>query len=219
MVNIMSRIKALWNWLAEPKYAWVALAIVFLALGICYSLICFGPYTSEPVIRHTGLVLQVFGIGTVAWGISDTRALFGHPSFVSKAMDWLSRFPLRRSASIVGLAGLSCGTVICSARGFASYNAGENPTIESRIDALEKNVDAINNRISETQNQIDQEVSKMTVALKQEELSRKEEYLSIREKLEATGTGGVHISAIGALWLFVGVILSTASPEIATLFK
>jgi hypothetical protein len=34
------------------------------------------------------------------------------------------------------------------------------------------------------------------------------------KKLEATGTGGIHISAIGASWLFVGVILSTAAVEI-----
>jgi len=37
--------------------------------------------------------------------------------------------------------------------------------------------------------------------------------------LEATGTGGVHISAIGASWLFVGIILSTAAPEIAEFLK
>jgi hypothetical protein len=37
--------------------------------------------------------------------------------------------------------------------------------------------------------------------------------------LEASGTGGVHISAIGASWLFVGVILSTAAIEIAELLK
>jgi hypothetical protein len=33
--------------------------------------------------------------------------------------------------------------------------------------------------------------------------------------LEATATGGVHISAMGAVWLFVGVTLSTAGIEIS----
>jgi len=51
--------------------------------------------------------------------------------------------------------------------------------------------------------------------LKQEERNRAREDQSIREKLEATETGGLHISVMGALWLFVGVTLSTGASEIA----
>ena len=40
-----------------------------------------------------------------------------------------------------------------------------------------------------------------------------------RGMLETTAIGGVHISAIGATWLFVGVVLSTAAPEIASWVK
>ena len=76
---------------------------------------------------------------------------------------------------------------------------------------------AIHERISQTQAEMDQEFQKTADALKREGQSRVAEDIAIREKLEATGTGGVHISAIGASWLFVGVILSTASVEIAAL--
>jgi hypothetical protein len=66
---------------------------------------------------------------------------------------------------------------------------------------------------------MDEEFQKSADAMKREENSRQEEDKAIREKLEATGTGGVHISAIGASWLFVGVILSTGSAELAVLLK
>ncbi len=56
-------------------------------------------------------------------------------------------------------------------------------------------------------------------ALRNEEQIRQAEDTVIRKRLEATGTGGVHISAIGASWLFVGVVLSTAGVEIAELLK
>jgi hypothetical protein len=62
---------------------------------------------------------------------------------------------------------------------------------------------------------MDAEFAKAAEAIKREEQLRQFEDLAIRETLEATETGGVHISAIGALWLLVGVALSTAAPEIA----
>jgi hypothetical protein len=92
-------------------------------------------------------------------------------------------------------------------------------TLDARVEALEKNVVAIHERITQTQHEMDGEFRRVTEAIEGEKHLRKSEDLAIREKLEATSTGGVHISAIGALWLFVGVTLSTAAPEIAALLR
>ena len=62
---------------------------------------------------------------------------------------------------------------------------------------------------------MDEEFQKTASELKNEAEARKSEDDAIRKQLEATGTGGVHISAIGASWLFVGVVLSTAAVEIS----
>jgi len=86
-----SRIKDVWPWLAEAQYAWVSVVVICVALATSLR-----QHTTESVIRLTGLVLQLLGIGTIIWGISETRALFGHPSFASKTKAWLSRFPLLR---------------------------------------------------------------------------------------------------------------------------
>ena len=171
------------------------------------------------MIRLTGLVLQLLGIGTVIWGISETRALFGHPSFASKARAWLSRFLLLRRNVVVAVGGISSSASTVKGRAYGTHGLGANPTIEDRFEALEKNVNSIHERISQTQKEMDEEFQKAVDALKHEALSRQAEDRAIREKLEATGTGGVHISAIGASWLFVGVILSTAAIEIAALLK
>jgi hypothetical protein len=104
-------------------------------------------------------------------------------------------------------------------RGYTTHGPGPNPTIQTRLDALERNVGAINERISQTQKELDEGLKKAADGLKNEEQIRSQEDNSIREKLEATGTGGVYISAIGAAWLFVGVTLSTASVEISKFIK
>jgi hypothetical protein len=209
-----SRFKAIWSWLAEARYAWESAAVICVAL-----IISLRPHTTEPVIRLTGLVLQLCGIGTVIWGISETRALFGHPSFSSKTKAWLSRFPILRRNVVLSVN--SCTHILVSgkATAYVTHGVGANPTIEARLDALEKNVTSIHERISQTQKEMDEEFHKITDAVKREEQLRHAEDNAIRGKLEATGTGGVHISAIGASWLFVGIILSTAATEIAALLK
>jgi hypothetical protein len=209
-----SRFKAVWPWLTEARYAWLSAAVIGVALVISLR-----PHTTEPVIRLTGLVLQLLGIGTVIWGISETRALFGHPSFASKTKAWLSRFPLLRRNVVIAAGSGTFSVAVGKARAHVTHGPGANPTIETRLDALEKNVTSIHERISQTQKEMDEEFQETADALRREEQSRQVEDNAIREKLEATETGGVYISAIGASWLFLGVILSTAAIEIAALLK
>jgi hypothetical protein len=209
-----SRLKALWPWLVEAKYAWLSIAVNAIALAVSLR-----PGTGEPLIRLTGLVLQLFGISTVILGISETRKLFGHPPFARKAKEWLHRFPLLRRDVVIAVSGVSMSACAGKVRAFGTHGPGENPTTEARLAALEKNINALHDRISATQNETDQEFMKAADALKHEEQIRQEADAAIAGRLEATGTGGVHISLIGASWLVVGVILSTAAAEIAVLLK
>ena len=102
-----------------------------------------------------------------------------------------------------------------SGRGYGMDNAGPNATPEARIEVLEKNIRRINERIDQTQREMDTEFRNAGAALKREEQARATEDQAIRHKLETSETGGIHVTAMGALWLLVGVTLSTASPEIA----
>jgi hypothetical protein len=138
MVITLSRIKAVWPWLAEARHAWLSVAVIAVALVVSLR-----PHTAEPVIRLTGLVLQLMGIATVIWGISETRTLFGHPSLMRKAKVWLGIFPLLRRNVVIGVGGASLCTSMGKARAYGTHGPGPNPTVDSRLDALEKNVTAI----------------------------------------------------------------------------
>ena len=173
------------------------------------------PGTAECTIRLSGLALQILGIGTVAWGISETRALFGHPSLFAVAKSWLRSFPPFHSRVVSGTANITLGGATMSGRGYGMDNAGPNATPEARIEVLEKNIRRINERIDQTQREMDTEFRNAGAALKREEQARATEDQAIRHKLETSETGGIHVTAMGALWLLVGVTLSTASPEIA----
>jgi len=208
-VNI-ARIKALLPWLAEARYVWLALAVSIAALVIALR-----PGTTEPVIRLTGLALQILGIGTVAWGISETRALYGHKPLFAVARGWIERFPLRSRNIVLSAAGIASATAFGRARGHVTHGTPPNATVDQRLDALEKNIGALHDRIGATQKELDEEVSKLKTSVSEEARQREQEDKENRKLTEMTATGGVHISATGAVWLFVGVVLSTAGVEIS----
>lgn len=201
-------------WIVDLKYFWLSTLIILVALVLAIF-----PQATEAKIRLAGLFLQLFGVSTVIWGISETRALFGHPSLASKTKALIVRLLPFHRKTIGIVASIEAKSDTAKARGYITNSPGSNPTIKARLDSLEKNISLINERLNQTQSEIDLEFQKANERLKQEKKERLEDSNSIREKLEATGTGGVHISAIGASWLFVGVILSTASVEIASWLK
>lgn len=170
---------------------------------------------TEPEIRITGLVLQVLGLGTVAWGIHETRALFGRPGILTLSREWIRRFPVYGGRRATASVNIELPGITMRGRGYISANAGPDATIETRVAAVEKNVKYINERIDQTQTEMDQKFRAQAEALEQEQQTRAKENQEILAKIEATETGGLHISAMGALWLFEGITLSTAAPELA----
>jgi hypothetical protein len=207
---IGSQLKFLWNQFLEVKHVWIPLCVIIVALALCLR-----ACTSEPWIRMAGLVLQLFGILTVIWGISETRALFGHPSLARKAKDWINKCLILQRPTVINASAASVVAAGCKANIHTTHGPGDNPSIESRVDSLEKNIGALREQIDNTRQEIDLEINKTADRIASEEQLRVSGDKAISEKLEATGTGGVHISAIGAVFLFFGVILSTVSAEIA----
>ena len=212
-MSFTSSVSRLWIWLDQARHT-LFLLMILVILGILIL-----KYPQEHVIRLIGLCFQLLGIATVAWGISETRALFGYPSISSKIKAWFGRFPFLSRQPIVGSMNATLPVPIIKARGYMMHSSGSHPTIESRLDALEKNLLLIQDRISQTLREIDDELKNFAESLKTEAQSRQENEMAIHAKLEAVATGGIHISAIGAVLLFFGVILSTASVEIAGWLK
>jgi hypothetical protein len=132
---------------------------------------------------------------------------------------WLSRFPLRRRDVVVAVAGVSISAAAGNARAHVTHGAGPNATVNDRLEALEKNVVAIHARITQTQGELDSRFGDASKAVEAETRARAIEIGGVRDQLEHTLTGGLHISGIGASWFFFGTVLSSAAPEIAALLK
>jgi hypothetical protein len=138
-----------------------------------------------------------------------------------KARAWFQRFYfLRRpvSAPETTVSATASGSS-SSIRSYATHGPGDNPSVESRIAAIEQNTESLHRRITQTQNEMDAESRRLSGLMTNESNIRHLSVNAMQQNLERAETGGLHISAIGAALLFVGVTLSTASPEISKFFQ
>jgi tetrahydromethanopterin S-methyltransferase subunit F len=206
----LSWFKRLAHWIAKARLLGLAIGVVVAA-----ALVALRPGTTEPLVRWTGLVLQLLGIATVIIGIEQTRRLFNHPSLLSLAEAWFRQFPPFKRKIVVGAAAASLGIAGMKARGYVTSNPPPNANLEERVASLERNVGHLNKRIDDAFQELNKTESEQKAALEREKQERVAEDTKIASKLETSGTGGLHISAIGALWLLIGVTLGTGSVEIA----
>lgn len=214
MRKLLAWLKSILHWLVE----WWLFCLGFMVVAASVaSIVSLG--AGEAAFRYSGMVLQLLGIGTVAWGIHTTRKEFGHPSVFAVWRKRLNRFPPFGGQVITGSFHITLPAMTNSMRGYSSVAAGANPTIDARIQALEKNLKLVHDRVSQTQNEMDQEFRKQFDALKQEQQVRSDEDQHICAKIESTETGGLNISAMGALWLSIGVIMSSIPSELAVWLK
>jgi hypothetical protein len=184
----------------------------------------------EQNIRIAGLVFQLFGIGTVIWGIWDTQESFGLPLFRTKCKH-LCKSLITKTKSLFGTERIwqeyeGCFNASSALHAYGphekyspmAYEDGTTHTLESLAESLKENINSIQERISHTQKEVNSRFEMIDVDLKHEEQSRNKEDIEIRKMLIATSTGGFDISICGVILLFAGVILSTVPNEIICLF-
>ena len=204
-------LKALRAWLSEASYILTAVLIAFVIIWFLSS--------SETTIRWAGMILQLLGIGTVILGIEETRRLFGRPNTIASSWHWLKRFPPFGGRTITASIHATRSGRSASGRGYMPAKIDPNASIESRVEILEKNIERLHERISTTESEMDSRFRTQKQELEAEKNSRESEDRKVLAKLEATELGGVHISAMGAIWLFFGVILSSIPKELSVLFN
>ena len=100
-----------------------------------------------------------------------------------------------------------------------STNASPDTPLEQRIKALEEKIKHLKELTDELQKELKREMHEITNSLSKEKDIRIAEDQKILARLEATETGGLHISAMGAFWIFIGIILSSIPKELSALFS
>src|SRR5688572_11097941 len=70
------------------KDAWPVWMVVG-GIALAAVLGCAFSRDASAGIRYAGMILQVFGLGTVAAGLSQIRRYFGRPSLLDRFLAWV----------------------------------------------------------------------------------------------------------------------------------
>nr|WP_309501624.1 hypothetical protein [uncultured Roseovarius sp.] len=208
--------KPLWMYLKQcAAHLWLGIRDLWpvwcgiTALGI----FCFFDF-EEQVIRLTGMALQLIGVATVAKKLRDSGRLFQKPTVRERIALYFKRFPRRRvTTHNLTPQGISSESSASSPRLFSS--PGPDTPLEQRVEMLEEKTSGLFEDVSELGGKLRAQSNDLTRKITKEATQRKEEHKSIEEQLERAVVGGIHVEWSGVIFFIAGIILASASPEIA----
>jgi len=163
------------------------------------------------------MFFQLLGIATVAVGIRDVRKLFGKPSLRSWVKEWLARFPLPfRRKHAKGSAAAGAG-VLAGLTGSGQGFIGVTPdaTARERISALENQVKGIIGWIGNIDQRSRESLNKLAEIDAREQADRENADGELNRRLEESAIGGITLEIMGVVWLTIGIVLASASIELA----
>jgi hypothetical protein len=173
------------------------------------------PLDLDHRLRYSGLILEVLGTLTLAVGVVHKRRLFNRPSFWQDVRSWVSQLPpFGVKQNVVIVIGAGSLSMSGSAAKVQVWRRSDE-SIESRVAALEANLDTVRTELGETVKNLQEESRNRADAVNSERQARESDNKELRTQLEGLGAEGLALEAIGVFWLIVGVLLSTASSEIA----
>lgn len=205
--GVLGHLRRVASWLWDARLTCGTLAGCAAALAAVLWM------RSEPSLRWIGLALQLAGVATVAYGIRETRSLFGQPRWRERLRAWWARRPKRKlSSTASGMAGVATAT--SSASGRLTALVGPDATLEQRVGALEQNLGSLEQWLGDSQGKLSQGLQETSARLEAEARTRTQETGALDRLLRAAQVGGLDVSAMGLVWLALGLLLATGSAEI-----
>lgn len=172
---------------------------------------------SEPALRFAGMFWQLVGLGLVFNQIVATAKLFGRPGPRRALEQWIERIKRAWAGSRILHASVNEVTVALEglqARASAGYLTVD---LDQRIRQIEENLGRLATRVEAVHLELHQTVQDTDARLS-EDLNRATGRLEeLSTRLERYAAGDLLGAMVGALLTLVGLVLASASPELARL--
>lgn len=218
--------------LKKLKYAWQSFIrligwfwegkLFLLGVGVFVAVItffCMMPIKPESSIRYSGLVLQVFGLVTVAYEIISKIHVFELPSYWCRFKKWLARCPLVPKKKYVEASFSSGFSISGPDMNFQVWRGSKlEAPLDERIIAIEANLEMLRDSFKSERKYVDGRLTNLSSAVHQESSDRKDADSKINKRVEDLSVEGLHYEVIGLFWLVTGIVLATIPSDVLHLF-
>lgn len=168
-------------------------------------------------IRYAGLILQVLGLTTVAYGLARMRRLFRRPSLVERTTSWLRHVAgaFRRPEPIT-IQPEAGNLMVMGGVSKIRLGAAEGAPLDKRVEVLEQNFRSLDSEVDELKSALNKEQANLASKIETERAERYRGDERLQKQLEEVGVGGVHLESMGLTWLVVGIVFATAPEAVVT---
>jgi len=203
-----------WHWLAEIPTFWAFLAV--LTVAICAPL--FLVQSAENAIRYAGLVLQLVGVGVVAYTLKGRGEPLGHAPVITFAREWARRAPKFRQGTIT-LEGNLSSAARASATLEATVWRGPrlDQPIEAQLESIRDNIATLRSQVETQESKASGRFAELRTAIEAESTRRSAQIQETRQTLKVVAADSLYLEVAGLAWLVIGIALATIPGEIATL--
>ncbi len=187
--------KNLLEWLSDAPV--ILKAILGITVVLCGWLYLVGYFPKpKPVVRGTGVFLQLLGFTLAAYGLERTLQKFGQTPSTSRILPWIYEFPDIFETTIRGSIHLEGKPGTLNAYGSTADKGLRYPeTLSERVRKLERSIADLRDEIRTNRRYIDEEIELLEDKIEKEIEAVQERVQDVHEKVKEVNAGE------GALWL------------------
>jgi hypothetical protein len=201
---------ALARWGGWFRRGWPWWCSVALAVGGLLAL-HYLPTTDDNV-RRVGMFYETLGMLLVLVEVAAATKKHGLQWPWQRLARYWRDIPLKRQTTVVGSSFTALWDVKSSGRGRVFDVPGT--TLEERIAALEKQLQRVESSVDRLDNRMDTEERARIDADKAEAAARTQADDQLRDAIKGLEVGSIDLTLFGLLWLFVGMVMTTGTPEL-----
>lgn len=191
---------------------WPVMLLILIFAVVYGATVLFG--AGERTIRLTGMVLQIGGFIMAMYQLLETRKHLNLPFLWQGFVSYLHNFPKlnRRVELTANIEPISSSISM----GYAILR-NPNAKLKERIGRIERDVDTLSERIRSLEQNTSAEISNAKRELLEKNRKLEESLQHVEGRFANLIGGGTALEIVGVVYFIIGLILASASPEIARL--
>lgn len=186
---------------------------IMLLLLICICAASFRIFGREPEvnIRWTGATLQIVGFLIALVDLESTRKIMGGPNFIEAWKAFFRNFPIGREP--ITLSGNMTLGGVMSGRLKVGHNS--DAAIPDRVSRLEADIERIEDEVADLAKKAEADSARLTKQIEEGLSGVRNDLRELASKVKDALAGGYFMQWVGLAYFVVGVILASASVELA----
>lgn len=205
-----------WAWLGEVPTFWGFLAVLMICFALPLGLVA----NADDGIRYAGLLLQLVGVGVVAYTLRGRGKLFGRLPVIAYARQWIRRAPGLRPRHQTLETSVVSSTVTFGSAGLTVWRTLQpDQTLDAQIAAIRENLETLRGQFDSLAQRQGVQIAEVQQAIASERAERSQQVQAARRTLEGVAAESLYLEAAGLVALVVGIIAATIPVEIAALAK